>query len=260
MGRCLAADCNWLHSQADCDCHEGVASSVAFGKTVANIETKQLQDAIGIYKQLLSSLSFLPSNGFVMNVLNDLLHAAEQLLSIKQTIDKTEASLDLDISMLVKEVKDLALEILRLAKESELYKEVAAALSGTGWVSSSVAKLTDKMTEILEKVPSGISEAAQLADDILPAVAEAFAAVTIVPDIYDDMNYPCGCCTVPDSALIPWNSAEQPSPESHRAALESEQLEAYMAQQKQLSRLTVVTDNLQKHVCKFEGFREGVFQ
>ena len=134
--------------------------------------------------------------------------------------------------MPVKEAKPLALEILTLAKEPGLYREVAAALSGTGWVSSSVAKLADKVTEILEKVPAGIFDFAQLADDTLPAVATALAAVTIVPDIYDDMKYPCGCCTVPDSALIPWNSAEQPSPESHRAALESEQLEAYMAQQK----------------------------
>ena len=67
-----------------------VASSLAFGKTVANVETKKLQDAIGTYKQLLSSLSFLWSsipNIYVMKVLNDLLQAAEQLVSIKQEVD-----------------------------------------------------------------------------------------------------------------------------------------------------------------------------
>ncbi|CAE7253534.1 unnamed protein product [Symbiodinium natans] len=92
----------------------------------------------------------------------------------------------------------------------------------------------------------------QVADKVLPVIAVALGAITITTDMYDDIEYPCGCCTVPDSAFLPLaQQPEQSTPASHRLALESEQLAAYMAHVqglKKLGTLTGLSDSLSKRL------------
>ena len=153
----------------------------------------------------------------------------------------------------LEKAKQSCVEILKSVQRKPLYTEFARILSINGWVADSIRQLQDRVKDILKKALQFADDALQFADDALPYVATAFAAVEIIPNAYDGLEYPCGCCTVPDKNAakevlgLGSESAGPPSAESLRMASESEQIAAYMAQQKQLStyaNLTALKDQL----------------